>query len=142
MKTRMISIPGDPPTITSQMKRLRVVNGVPMFYHSKQYKEQERRIIHHLAVYAPDEPSAFPVSVSIRFLFAHRKSDSNLFKTVSMFVPKDTRPDVDNMTKFILDCMTKAGYWRDDAQVSRLSVTKRWAVDPMTVINVEEDRIP
>lgn len=142
MKTRLIFIPGDPPTITSQMKRLRVVNGVPMFYHSKEYKTQERRAIDQLAANAPDKPSELPVSVSIRFLFAHRKSDSNLFKTVSMFVPKHTRPDVDNMTKFILDCMTKAGYWRDDAQVSRLSVTKRWAVDPMTVINVEEDRIP
>lgn len=142
MKTRHITIPGDPPTITSQMIRLRVVKGVPMFYHSKEYKEQERRFIDHLASYVPDQPSASPVSVVIWFLFAHRKSDSNLFKTVSMFVPKHTRPDVDNMTKFILDCMTKAGYWRDDSQVSRLLVTKRWAVDPMTVINVEEDRIP
>lgn len=37
---------------------------------------------------------------------------------------KPTRPDLDNVAKLLLDAMTKAGYWHDDAQVVELSLAK------------------
>ena len=37
-----------------------------------------------------------------------------------------TRPDTDNLQKLLKDCMTASGFWRDDAQVCREEVTKRW----------------
>ena len=36
------------------------------------------------------------------------------------------RPDTDNLQKLLKDCMTRVGFWRDDAQVCRETVTKRW----------------
>jgi len=38
--------------------------------------------------------------------------------------PKATRPDCDNLSKLILDGMTKARYWHDDAQVADLHIKK------------------
>lgn len=37
------------------------------------------------------------------------------------------RQDVDNFAKAILDALTKAGAWLDDAQVARLTIEKRFA---------------
>ena len=38
-----------------------------------------------------------------------------------------TRPDTDNLQKLLKDCMTRVGFWNDDAQVCREEVTKRWS---------------
>lgn len=46
-------------------------------------------------------------------------------KTSKLDLP---RQDVDNFAKSILDALTKAGAWLDDAQVARLSVEKRFAL--------------
>ena len=37
-----------------------------------------------------------------------------------------TRPDTDNLQKLLKDCMTRVGFWKDDAQVCRETVVKRW----------------
>jgi Holliday junction resolvase RusA-like endonuclease len=38
-----------------------------------------------------------------------------------------SRCDVDNLSKVVLDKITRSGYWVDDNQVVFLSVKKRWA---------------
>ena len=38
-----------------------------------------------------------------------------------------TKPDTDNLQKLLKDCMTRVGFWNDDAQVCREEVTKRWS---------------
>ena len=38
-----------------------------------------------------------------------------------------SRPDTDNLQKLLKDCMTRVGFWKDDAQVCREEVTKRWS---------------
>ena len=41
-----------------------------------------------------------------------------------------TRPDTDNLQKLLKDCMTRCGFWKDDAQVVREIVEKRWSDEP------------
>lgn len=59
-------------------------------------------------------------------------------------IPHTERPDADNLVKSLLDSMTRAGVWIDDAQVYRLSVEKyrgrrpRWAV----CVTFEEEEKP
>ena len=37
------------------------------------------------------------------------------------------------LQKLLKDCMTKCGFWKDDAQVVREMVEKRWADEPMGI---------
>lgn len=69
-----------------------------------------------LAALAPDQPIVGPVEVEIDVL-AERP------KTTKLDVPK---PDVDNYAKGVLDAMTYAEWWGDDAQVVSLRITKMW----------------
>ncbi len=52
---------------------------------------------------------------------------------------RTTRPDTDNLQKILKDCMTKLGFWMDDAQVSREYVEKRWSDMPTGIyIDIEK----
>ena len=54
-------------------------------------------------------------------------------------IPKSTtkKPDVDNIAKSILDAMNNFVF-KDDNQVSKISVEKRFALEEKAVIEVEE----
>lgn len=46
------------------------------------------------------------------------------------------RPDVDNVAKLLGDALNSI-VWRDDSQIVNLSVRKRYALIPQTVVRVE-----
>lgn len=57
--------------------------------------------------------------------------DLSLSITVTVQKPKTSKlrrpkPDVDNYAKAVMDAMTHAGVWIDDAQVGDLRVRKQW----------------
>lgn len=77
----------------------------------------------HSKPYRPRYPITGPVEVDLVFLMPRpksrmRKSDpeGRLWCTA--------KPDADNLEKALLDAMTNAGWWRDDAQVVRLNTSK------------------
>lgn len=122
----------DPPTSTAQMKQVRVVKGKPIFYDPPAVKEARTVLSAHLAVHKPDKPMAGPVSLRVLWLFPKGKSHKNgEWRT--------TKPDTDNLQKLLKDCMTRCGFWNDDAQVVREVAEKRWADEPSGIyIEVEE----
>jgi Holliday junction resolvase RusA-like endonuclease len=112
-----------PPTATAQEKQVRVVHGKPIFYDPAPVKEAKKLLIGHLARHRPDEPMEGAVSLRTVWLFPRGK----IHKDGEWRV---TRPDTDNLQKLLKDCMTKCGYWKDDAQVVREIVEKRWSDEP------------
>ena len=52
------------------------------------------------------------------------------------FVPLDKRPDIDNLSKSLLDTMTQMQFWRDDGQIYGLSLRKLRGADPRTEITI------
>ena len=112
-----------PPTATAQEKQVRVVHGKPLFYDPAPVKEAKKLLISHLTHHRPDEPMGGAVSLRTVWLFPRGKSHKDGDWRV-------TRPDTDNLQKLLKDCMTKCGFWKDDAQVVREIVEKRWSDEP------------
>lgn len=77
-----------------------------------------------------------PLAMSIEFRFTKPKGKIRVNSTP--FPYPDGKPDVDNLTKLVLDGLNGIVYV-DDAQVVTLKVTKRWAnpTGPETVIQIE-----
>ena len=63
-----------------------------------------------------------PVRVRLGFFFPHNKCTGT--RMSRLVIPKSTKPDLDNMAKMILDCMTEAGVLVDDGKISELTLSK------------------
>lgn len=122
----------NPPTATAQMKQVRVVGGEPMFYDPPRVKEARQTLSALLSPHRPASPLAGPISLRVLWLFPKGKSHRNGEWRI-------TKPDTDNLQKMLKDCMTRVGFWNDDAQVVREVVEKRWSDDPVGIyIELEE----
>ena len=127
-----------PPTATAQEKQVRIVNGKPIFYDPAPVKDAKKLLIGHLILHKPDKPIEGAVSLTTLWLFPKGKSHKNGDWRV-------TKPDTDNLQKLLKDCMTKCGFWKDDAQVVRETVEKRWSDEPtgiyieITELEVKQD---
>ena len=83
-----------------------------------------------LAPYKPEEPLPGPIELKVIWLFPTRKN--NLDGTY-----REIRPDTDNIDKLLKDCMTKSGFWHDDAQVCKEVIEKRWVKSSPCGIQIE-----
>jgi len=118
-----------PPTATAQEHSVRVIKGKPIFFDPPNVKEAKKLLMGHLITNRPDTPIEGAVALSVIWLFPKGKSHKNGEWRI-------TRPDTDNLQKLLKDCMTKCGFWKDDAQVVSERVEKRWSDEP-TGIYVE-----
>lgn len=108
----------NPPTVTAQMHKVTVRQGKPAFYDTVQLKKARAQFMAALKPEAPAKPLEGPVLLSVMWAFPTKTHKEDEFRI--------TRPDTDNLQKLFKDCMTKAGFWLDDAQVCVEIVTKRW----------------
>ena len=108
-----------PPTVTAQEHKVRVVHGRPMFYETPRLKGARIRFETLLRRYRPETPLEGPVALAVEWRFSTQRHREGAYRV--------TRPDTDNLQKLLKDCMTRVGFWRDDAQVCREDVTKRWS---------------
>ena len=53
-------------------------------------------------------------------------------------VPKTTKPDIDNLTKAILDALNGI-VWKDDAQVTQINVQKIWSSKDQIEVEIWEN---
>lgn len=112
-----------PPTSTAQMKKVSVVRGRPVFYEPKPVKEAKALLVSGLQGYVPDQPMEGALSLHTVWLYPKGKSHRD-------GQWRSTRPDTDNIEKLLKDCMTRLGFWKDDAQVARELVEKKWSAGP------------
>lgn len=115
-------IKGSPSTRTAQQKGVRVVRGMPIFFEKEKVKLAKDILKSGLICHIPDEPYEGPLCVRLMWLFDKKtmtKAEDNTFKISS--------PDVDNLAKGCLDCITDCGYWKDDNQIAKLDLIKGWS---------------
>ena len=128
-----------PLTVTAQEAKIVVQrDGKPHKYKTADLKNAEDLYMAHLARHKPDKPYEGPLAISVDWYFHTDKAEKNHQWRI-------TKPDTDNLNKLFKDCMTKCGYWHDDAQVVMESITKRWAVIPgimVQIVSLTEDKQP
>lgn len=120
----------DPPTSTHQEKQIRVVKGKPVFYDPPEVKNARMKLTAHLAQHKPMEPYKTGCRLMVKWYFPRGKHGNGEYRT--------TKPDTDNLQKLLKDCMTAAGFWKDDCLVASEVIEKFWADIPGIYIRIEE----
>lgn len=84
-----------------------------------------------------NKPFTSPVAVEIKFFMPIPKSSSSVRKRemVANILQHIKKPDIDNLLKFILDCMNGIVF-DDDCQVFAIKSEKVYAEHPCTLINI------
>lgn len=121
----------NPPTITHQEKQVHVVNGKPVFYEPADLKAARQKLEAHLEKYVPKDPYRKGIRLITKWCFpSGGRHDNGEYRT--------TKPDTDNLQKLLKDCMTRVGFWEDDALVASEIVEKFWSEIPGIYIRIEE----
>ncbi len=121
-------IPMEPPTITAQEHKLMVRNGRAFFYDPPKLRAARKKLESCLVPYKPNEPFREGVSLVTKWCFPRGKHADGEYRI--------TRPDTDNLQKLLKDCMTRVGFWEDDALVCQEVTEKFWAEIPGIYIAV------
>lgn len=121
------------PKGTAQMKRYD--GRSHRFFKSKALEETEDTYMNALAWHRPPKPSEFPIRLQVKFFYSTK--DKKKFGK-----PKTSRPDCDNVAKLLIDCMTKSGFWIDDAQIHDIEVSKFWTNGQAMICVRYEEVVP
>ena len=117
--------------MTHQQKKVNVRNGKPIFYEPEELKNARAKFESLLARHVPPDKLKGPVRLTVKWCFP-------MIKGVHTGQYKTTKPDTDNLQKLFKDCMTKLGFWNDDAQVASEIAEKFWSEVVGIYVRVEE----
>lgn len=88
----------------------------------------------------PDEPLTEPLMVTLQFCFARPKNHYGTGKKAGVL--KDnapdmhtSRPDCDNLAKFVLDALNGV-YWKDDCIIVQLTAVKHYGNNPSVTVMI------
>lgn len=117
------------PTAQARARHGRTKSGLHMTFKSANQKANDRTLEALLAPYAPKTPLAGPLVLEFVAALPVGKSDSRTLREAKLtgLVAPEKKPDIDNLTKQIMDCMTRLQFWADDVQVVCLRCEKIYA---------------
>ncbi|MDR0885433.1 MAG: RusA family crossover junction endodeoxyribonuclease [Clostridiales Family XIII bacterium] len=120
-----------PPTITAQQHKVRVTKKkVPVFYDPPELATAKSKLEAHLAKHVYEKhQGAVELVVKWCFPIAGRHRDGDY---------RTSKPDLDNLQKALKDCITRLGFWIDDAYVVREISEKFWADVPGIYIRITD----
>jgi crossover junction endodeoxyribonuclease RusA len=105
-----------------------VVNGRPVITSAAKGLSTWRRLVADVAQrYAPDEPWEGPVGIDLQFGLPKPKSAPKKRR-----VWPDKRPDLDKLTRAVLDALTYVVF-ADDSQVVQIRATKDYGAPGVTI---------
>ena len=81
-------------------------------------------------------PLAFMATFTLPRPKAHYKANGTLKEKVPDYV--ETKPDIDNLVKALMDALVDVQVMDDDRTVAVLSVSKRYGADPGCTVSIDE----
>ncbi len=137
-------LPMVPPTVTQQEHDFKVVRGSVVVYDPPRLRDARQKFTALLAREAqkaqraadgePLLPLEGPVRLVTKWIWPCRQNDGECRDGEW----KTTRPDTDNLIKLFKDCMTRTGWWTDDAQVCSEITEKFYGEKPGIFVRIEE----
>ena len=118
-----------PPTATAQERKVKVINGKPIFYDPPAVKSAKELLSAYLAQHRPPQPLTGGLSLRVLWLFPRGAHPHGAWRT--------TKPDTDNLQKLLKDCMTRLHFWTDDALVAPEIAEKFWTEIPGIFVRIE-----
>lgn len=117
------------PTAQARARHGRTKSGLHMTFKSANQKANERTLEALLAPYAPKAPLQGPLVLEFVAALPVGKSDSKKLREAKLtgLVAPEKKPDLDNILKNLMDCMTRLQFWTDDVQVVCLRCEKIYA---------------
>lgn len=127
----------NPPKQTAQSvsRIFRRKDGTPFI--GKKNNTSKSELLCLLKDYVPEKPFTGAVELIISWCYAWRASEPKKNRKLG-YKYCTTKPDVDNICKQLNDCMTRLGYWIDDALVAKLTFEKMWCEEPHITITIRE----
>ena len=102
-----------------------------LFIDTPEIANARQLYMSHLAMHRPKVPAKGPITLKVYWCYqATNKHPEGSWKT--------TRPDTDNLQKLFKDCMTKVGFWKDDAQVVEETIGKGYEKYEGIYVKIEE----
>lgn len=124
-------MPMIPPTVTAQERRIGInEKGKPYFYDTPEIADTKEKLTAHLSKHKPERKYECGVRLTVKWLFPKGKTHKDGEYRI-------TKPDTDNLQKLLKDCITKCGFWKDDALVASEVCEKFWADTPGIYIKIE-----
>lgn len=122
-----------PPTVTAQQHRAigRGKGKKTACFDTPELKDAKQKFLAYLMQHKPEKPMEGPVRLTTKWCFP-------MTSTSKHGQYKATRPDTDNLIKLFKDCMTKTGFWHDDAQVASEITEKFYSDVPGIYVQVME----
>ena len=115
-------MPMIPPTVTQQEHKVAVnrKSGRVVFYDPPELKAARSRFMDQVGRYAPEAPLDGALQLITKWIWPMDQERQEMLSVVDpdRFAWKTTKPDTDNLIKLLKDCMTRTGFWKDDAQVA------------------------
>lgn len=99
--------------------------------------QTKNELIALLTPFIPETMLLGALKCEIELVFSWRKSETK--KNIAKgSMPMTVKPDLDNWCKMFFDCLTRLAFWKDDAQISELKVSKKYGDKPMIKVRIEE----
>lgn len=135
-----VFIPCLPPKTTAQQKGAFAMKGGGVrFFKKKKAQAAEQTWWALLQPHAPATPFEGPLCLVVRITYPWRSTEKKARIRDHSLYPIQTRPDIDNVYKMLGDVMTTLRFWKDDRQVSSLSIRKTYGDRPGLHINLTSD---
>ena len=102
-----------------------------LFIDTPEIANARQLYMSHLAIHRPIVPATGPISLKVYWCYQEtKKHPAGTWKT--------SRPDTDNLQKLFKDCMTRVGFWKDDAQVVEETIGKGYERYEGIYVKIEE----
>jgi Holliday junction resolvase RusA-like endonuclease len=142
------TIPGPPVSTAQQKGAFAPRAGRVLFFTKANVKAESGRLFVHAYNHRPKTKGPVfsgPVVLELNYVFPMTQAQigehMDKLNDDSFVLYKTSRPDVDNAAKLLIDVMTKATWWQDDAQITDLILRKRCGCVPRIEVTIREGQL-